>query len=99
MVECMGFRVQRRAFSSPTALSKLWSVISGKRLNLSELGVPLLKHKDDSRSNTSVPAYRRRLIHSEAAGTSLVVQWLRLHALNAGGRVLIPGQDTRSHMP
>ncbi|TEA23326.1 hypothetical protein DBR06_SOUSAS10410006, partial [Sousa chinensis] len=30
---------------------------------------------------------------------SLVVQWLRLHAPNAGGPGLIPGQGTRSHMP
>ena len=30
--------------------------------------------------------------------TSLVVQWLRSHAPNAGGLGLIPGQRTRSHM-
>ena len=30
--------------------------------------------------------------------TSLVVQWLRLHAPNAGSLGLIPGQGTRSHM-
>ncbi|TEA41690.1 hypothetical protein DBR06_SOUSAS1510085, partial [Sousa chinensis] len=29
---------------------------------------------------------------------SLVVQWVRLHAPNAGGPGLIPGQGTRSHM-
>ena len=32
-------------------------------------------------------------------GTSLVVQWLGLHAPNAGGLGLILGQGTRSHMP
>ena len=32
-------------------------------------------------------------------GTSLVVQWLRLQAPNAGGLGLIPGQGTRSHTP
>ena len=32
-------------------------------------------------------------------GTSLVVQWLRLCAPNAGDPSLIPGQGTRSHMP
>ena len=32
-------------------------------------------------------------------GPSLVVQWLRLHAPNAGGPGLIPGQETGSHMP
>ena len=31
-------------------------------------------------------------------GTSLVVQWLRLHALNTGSLGLIPDQGTRSHM-
>lgn len=61
MVECVGFRVQRWAFSSPTALSKFWSVISGKRLNLPELGVPLLKHKDDSRSNTISSSMQKTL--------------------------------------
>ena len=30
--------------------------------------------------------------------TSLVVQWLRLHAPNTGGLALISGQGTRSHM-
>ncbi|TEA37350.1 hypothetical protein DBR06_SOUSAS1910041, partial [Sousa chinensis] len=30
---------------------------------------------------------------------SLVVQWLRLCAPNAGGLGSIPGQGTRSHMP
>ncbi|TEA37609.1 hypothetical protein DBR06_SOUSAS5310036, partial [Sousa chinensis] len=30
-------------------------------------------------------------------GTSLVVQWLRLHTPNAGGLGSIPGQGTRSH--
>ena len=30
--------------------------------------------------------------------TSLVVQWLRLHAPNAGDLGSIPGQGTRSHM-
>ena len=34
----------------------------------------------------------------ESVGTSLVVQWLRLCAPNAGGLGLIPGQRTRSHM-
>ena len=31
--------------------------------------------------------------------TSLVVQWLRFHAPNAGGPSSIPGQGTSSHMP
>ena len=33
-----------------------------------------------------------------AGGTSLVVQWLRFHAPNAGDPGSIPGQGNRSHM-
>ena len=33
----------------------------------------------------------------QSFGTSLVVQWLKLRAPNAGGPGLIPGQGTRSH--
>ena len=40
----------------------------------------------------------RRHFKSEQIGTSLVVQWLRLCAPNAGGLVSIPGQGTRSHL-
>ena len=36
---------------------------------------------------------------NNTGGTSLVVQWLRQHAPNAGGPGVIPGQRTRSHMP
>ena len=32
-------------------------------------------------------------------GSSLVVQWVRLHTLDAGGLGLIPGQGIGSHMP
>ena len=32
-------------------------------------------------------------------GTSLVVQWLKLRAPNAGGLGFIPAQGTESHMP
>ena len=37
-------------------------------------------------------------IKQHIPGTSLVVQWIRLHAPNAGGPGSIPGQGTRSHM-
>ena len=32
------------------------------------------------------------------SGTSLVVQWVRIHSPNARGPGSIPGQGTRSHM-
>ena len=35
------------------------------------------------------------LIKIKPSGTSLVVQWLRLHASNAGGTGSIPGQGTK----
>ena len=38
------------------------------------------------------------MIESKRMGTSLVAQWLRLCAPNAGGLGSIPGQGTRSHM-
>ena len=39
------------------------------------------------------------LIRISLGGTSLVVQWLRLHTPNARGSSPIPGQGTRSRMP
>ena len=39
-----------------------------------------------------------RALKSRQDGTSLVVQWLRLHAPSAGGLYSTPGQGTRSHM-
>ena len=39
------------------------------------------------------------IIHKNTmGGTSLVVQWLRLHVPKAGGPGSIPGQGTRSYM-
>ena len=39
-----------------------------------------------------------RTIEKVSTGTSLLAQWLRLWAPNAGGPGSIPGQGTRSHM-
>ena len=39
------------------------------------------------------------IIRNGRQGTSLVIQWLRPCAVNAGGPGLFPGQETRSHMP
>ena len=41
----------------------------------------------------------RMAIIKKATGTSLVVQWLRLHAANAGGPGSVPAQETRFLMP
>ena len=38
-------------------------------------------------------------LENTGLGTSLAVQWLRLHAPNAGGPGSILGPETRSHMP
>ena len=37
-------------------------------------------------------------VKNKVEGTSLVVQWIGLHAPNAGGPGSIPGQGSRSHM-
>ena len=42
--------------------------------------------------------YVRVLCNKRNAGTSLVVQWVRLRAPNAGGPGSIPGWGTRCHM-
>ena len=39
------------------------------------------------------------LVKTKIAGTSLVVQWLRLCTPNAGSPGSIPGQGTGSHVP
>ena len=41
----------------------------------------------------------KKTIQNTKAGTPLIVQWLRLRSLNAGGTGSNPGQGTRSHMP
>ena len=43
--------------------------------------------------------FKKKILLKVISGTSLVVQWLRLHAPNAGAQGSIPGQGTRSHMP
>ena len=35
---------------------------------------------------------------NQACGTSLVAQWVRLHAAKAGGLELIPGQQARPYI-
>ena len=40
---------------------------------------------------------REKQIKIKYSGTSLVVQWLRLQAPNAGGPGSIPGQATKFH--
>ena len=44
------------------------------------------------------PRTLRPVLQNASSGTSLVVQWLRLHAPNVGGPASIPGQGTRSCM-
>ena len=50
-------------------------------------------------SSTKEKVFNGYLNKLRSGGTSLVVQWLRLHAPNAGGLGSIPGQGTRSYMP
>ena len=55
----------------------------------------------EGRWERSERAWEGSWFHDQNLGTgiSLVVQWLRLCPPNAGGLGLIPGQETRSHMP
>ena len=45
-----------------------------------------------------IKSEKDKKIKSREIGTSLVVQWVRLGAPNAGHPGLIPGQGTRSRM-
>ena len=49
--------------------------------------------------STSINLIEGISLLTKSRGTSLVVQWLRLHLPNTGGPLLIPGQRARFHMP
>ena len=49
-------------------------------------------------TNGDLTKQRKLTFKHLQSGTSLVVQWLRLHTANAGGPGSIPGQGARSHM-
>ena len=55
-------------------------------------------HECNLKQNIAAVRYTTSRICS-IFGTSLVVQWLRLQAPNAGGLGSIAGQGSRSHMP
>ena len=58
-----------------------------------------IKHEESS-IQTDRREKRSKEKFNTMSGTSLVVQWLRLHALNAGGPGSIPGQGTKiPHAP
>ena len=57
----------------------------------------VIKHKEHN--FTANNFFRHLTLNFYFLGTSLVVQWLRLHSPSAGGPGSIPGQGTRSHMP
>ena len=57
------------------------------------------KIKQMKRIRQLLPSRRKKLHKKENVGTSLVVQWVRVRAPDAGGPGSIPGQGTRSHMP
>ena len=65
-------------------------------MNLRAVPICLRKGKSLAR----MPDFLLQRLESEMRqGTSLVVQWLRLHTPNAGDPGSIPGQGTRCHMP
>ena len=75
--------------------------------NLIHLGIHLrhknrhngtLTHAHKCTRSASVSPNKVTKFQERLVGTSLVVRWLRLRALNAEGPGLIPGQGTRSHM-
>ena len=65
------------------SLSKLWEMVKDK----------------GSLACCSPWDHKELDVTEQQQGLSLVVQWLRLHAPNAGALGSIPAQGTRSHMP
>ena len=45
-----------------------------------------------------VVKWKSECVQKDTYGTSLVVQWLRLHASKVGGMGLIPDQGTKIHL-
>ena len=66
------------------------------------MGSPSVQHEEEDikvglESESTKPQDRHQeVLHCE--GTSLVVQWLRLHAPNARGLGWIPGQGAITHI-
>ena len=70
-------------------------IISMKKKHLPNTNIHswFLKTRRKNRNEKKLPQLEKKHL-----GTSLVAQWLRLHAPNTGDQGLIPGQETRSHM-
>ena len=56
------------------------------------------KRTSQSTAEYQLQAKMKNMLHKGRERTSLVVQWLRLHAPNGGGLGSILGWGTRSHM-
>ena len=72
---------------------------TGCILNGSFLTVPHGKMGFPSGTSGKEPTYQCRRYKRHRFETSLMAQWLRIWAPNAGGLGSILGQGTRSHMP
>ena len=72
------------------------------RLNVISIRLPMaFFHRTRNLYGLKRPQIAKTILGGQgnrAGGTSLVVQWLRLHALNVGAPGLVPDQRTRPHM-
>ena len=58
----------------------------------------LARKREEKQKRVQEKQWKKTRFKTEATGTSLVAQWVRLRAPSAGGPGLIPGQGTKSHM-
>ena len=67
-------------------------------INISKCAIKYIR-KEYCFSTVSGREVVKQWLHKKITGLPWCVQWLRLHAPNAGDLVLIPDGGTRSHMP
>ena len=88
-------------YTACTSVTGLYTVVENvdiNNINISKCAIKCVR-KEYCFSTVSGREVVKWWLHKKITGLPRCVQWLRLHAPNAGGWGLMPGQGTRSHMP
>ena len=90
--------VRYTACTSVTGLYTVVENININNINISKCAIKYVR-KEYCFSTVSGREVMKWWLHKKITGLPWCVQWLRLHAPNAGDLVLIPDGGTRSHIP